>query len=57
MRECLVLKTSQTRSTLNWLFGGGPEPSCQKTADADDDSKVILTDPVYDPATIGSSIV
>lgn len=32
---------------LNYLFRGGPEPSCLDAADTDDDGKVTLTDMVF----------
>jgi uncharacterized protein (DUF3820 family) len=34
--------------TLNWLFGGGPTPTCQDTADADDSGSVNITDPIFE---------
>ena len=32
---------------LDFLFGGGDEPPCAKSADADDSGSVDLTDPVF----------
>ena len=32
---------------LNWLFLGGPTPSCLDAADADNDGENVLTDAVY----------
>jgi hypothetical protein len=34
--------------TLLFLFGGGPEPPCRKSADTDDTGVIEITDAVYD---------
>ena len=34
-------------STLNDLFGGGPQPACRDAADANDDGVTDISDPVY----------
>ena len=38
---------SDAVSTLNALFGGGPQPVCRDAADANDDGVTDISDPVY----------
>jgi len=33
--------------TLNWLFGGSPDPQCPDANDANDDGSIDISDPIF----------
>ena len=42
-----LIDAATGRATLNWLFRGGPDPSCLDAADANDDGQVDVSDPLF----------
>jgi hypothetical protein len=43
----LLIDLSDVISIANWLFVGGPEPTCWDAADANDDGRINLTDAIF----------
>ncbi len=43
----LLVNAADATYINNWLFQGGPAPSCIDAADANDDGQVDITDSIY----------